>query len=244
MKYILVRTLVVFLTVVGFLAPISFATQTPNALYFIGFNSQLITPLNDLRVRRAIAYAVDKRNIVAMVSGAVQATGIQPPAGTFFFARPNEPYPYDLNRARELLKAAGVEKLSLDLYAGQTRKAVAESIAQNLAVAGVQVNARLVANNDEMIRAIKGNKAHLFILGSGINPSASEERLRILLWDFYSKSDNYSLYHYRNQTADELLVKAENDANPNTKSELYREVEDLLLADIPVIPLFWIFVSL
>ncbi len=64
-------------------------------------------PLSDVRVRQAIAYAIDKDTIIATVLGgyAVRADGLLPNGP---FKSPNlDPYPYNPDKARELLKAAG-----------------------------------------------------------------------------------------------------------------------------------------
>ena len=73
-------------------------------------------PLDDLRVRRAISHAIDRQ---AVIDGAMFGYGT--PIGSHF--APHHPayvdltgrYPYDPDRARELLAEAGVEGLNLTL---------------------------------------------------------------------------------------------------------------------------------
>ncbi|MBI4921408.1 MAG: peptide ABC transporter substrate-binding protein [Devosia nanyangense] len=64
-------------------------------------------PMSDVRVRQAIAYAIDKDTIIATVLGgyAVRADGLLPNGP---FKSPNlDPYPFNPDKARELLKQAG-----------------------------------------------------------------------------------------------------------------------------------------
>jgi peptide/nickel transport system substrate-binding protein len=73
-------------------------------------------PLNDVRVRRAIAHAIDRK---AIIDGAMFGFGT--PIGSHF--APHHPayvdltatYPYDPAKARALLKEAGAEKLKITL---------------------------------------------------------------------------------------------------------------------------------
>ncbi|MBP7063722.1 ABC transporter substrate-binding protein [Ferrovibrio sp.] len=73
-------------------------------------------PLDDLRVRRAITHAIDRKGMVEAIN-----FGYGTPIGSHY--PPHDPayvdltgqYPYDPAKARALLKEAGVEKLELTL---------------------------------------------------------------------------------------------------------------------------------
>ncbi len=69
-------------------------------------------PLDDVRVRQALNYAVDKEAFVGTIlaNGTLLATGMVPPS-TIGYNTDLQPYPYDLEKAKALLeeaKAAGV----------------------------------------------------------------------------------------------------------------------------------------
>ena len=67
-------------------------------------------PLSDVRVRQAINYALDKQAIIKIAWGgaATQLDSIIPPNLQFY--KKQYPWPYDLKKAKELMKAAGYEK--------------------------------------------------------------------------------------------------------------------------------------
>jgi peptide/nickel transport system substrate-binding protein len=100
-------------------------------------------PLNDVRVRRALAHAIDRQ---AFISGALD--GLARPIGSHF-APTDAGYldltgltPHDPARARALLKEAGVRtplQLTLTLPPPQYARTGGEIVAAQLAQVGVQV---------------------------------------------------------------------------------------------------------
>jgi peptide/nickel transport system substrate-binding protein len=122
-------------------------------------------PLDDLRVRQAIAYAIDRK---AIIDGAMNGFGA--PIGSH--VTPNDPgyvdltgeYPHDPAKAKELLKAAGVETplaLTLTLPPPDYARKSGEIIAAELADVGV--NAKI--ENVEWAQWLSGiYKAHNFDL--------------------------------------------------------------------------------
>lgn len=70
-------------------------------------------PLNDVRVRQALNYAVDREAFIGTIlaNGTILATGMTPPS-TLGYNKDIAPYSYDLEKAKALLaeaKAAGVD---------------------------------------------------------------------------------------------------------------------------------------
>jgi peptide/nickel transport system substrate-binding protein len=107
----------------------------------LGINNKR-KPLDDLRVRQAIAYAIDRK---AIVEGAMNGFGA--PIGSHL--TPNDPgyvdltgqYPHDPAKAKALLKAAGVEtplKLTLTLPPPDYARKSGEVIAAELADVGIE----------------------------------------------------------------------------------------------------------
>jgi peptide/nickel transport system substrate-binding protein len=117
-------------------------------------------PLNDRRVRQAMNYAIDRDAIIeAIMEG--QASSYPGPLGPGLlgFREGHEPYPYDPDRARELLEEAGVSDITLDWYVptggGYKIGEVAEVVANQLGEVGININllqvesSRLLAARNE-----------------------------------------------------------------------------------------------
>ena len=117
------------------------------ATEYLGMNCGM-KPFDDVRVRRAFNYAVDKRKIIALLNGrGVVADGVLPPGLPGF--NPNlKGYPYDPAKARRLLEEAGVGKgfsPTLWMRADRTEMMIGQSIQQDLALVGVHVELKPVA---------------------------------------------------------------------------------------------------
>ena len=105
-------------------------------------------PFNDVRVRQAFNYAINKEKLLALLNGrGVVARGVLPP-GLPGYAPGLKGYPYDPDKARRLLEDAGVPKdfaPVLWMRADQTMLILAQSIQQDLALVGVNVLLKPVA---------------------------------------------------------------------------------------------------
>ncbi|GGL31413.1 ABC transporter substrate-binding protein [Phycicoccus endophyticus] len=84
-----------------------------NVLY-LGLNPEKNPKLKDLRVRQAIAYALNREQMVTsqLPEGASVASQFMPEAVSGY-NKDLEPYPYDPDKAKQLLKEAGAEGMSL-----------------------------------------------------------------------------------------------------------------------------------
>ncbi|WP_425098700.1 ABC transporter substrate-binding protein [Tropicibacter sp. S64] len=72
-------------------------------------------PLSDVRVRQALNYAVDREAFIGTIlaNGTLLATGMTPPS-TLGYNKDIKPYPYDLDKAKELLAAAKADGVDTD----------------------------------------------------------------------------------------------------------------------------------
>ena len=59
---------------------------------------------------------------------------------------------------------------------------------------------------------------------------------------FYSKNfapQGVNFFHYKNTEFDALYEKARNELNDNIKTELYQKMDQLVIDDAPIIPLYY-----
>jgi peptide/nickel transport system substrate-binding protein len=112
-------------------------------IFFIIFNEQgdPKSPWHDLRVRQALNYAIDRQALSDQ-----QTLGASPPTGTIVaraleFALPIEAYPYNPEKAKQLLQEAGYPHGfdASTIASGPPYHALAEGIANDLLAVGIQI---------------------------------------------------------------------------------------------------------
>lgn len=180
-------------------------------------------PLNNPLVRQAITHAIDKNTIV---EGAMFGYGT--PIGSH--ASPIEPYyedltetyPYDPDRARELLAEAGyADGLTLDfeLPPYPFEKRTGEVIAQQLSEVGITVNLTNVEWTTWLDRIFTQGDYDMTIIGH------SEPR------DIGVYGDPDYYYHYDNPEVQGLLADIEGTSDEAEQLELYKSVARTIAED-------------
>lgn len=144
-------------------------------IFYIGFNNT-IAPFNNLKVRQAIAYAIDKERIVANFypPGSSTADQFMPSAIPSGYTPEVTGIPYDLDMARQLLEESGVElpleiKLTYrDVVRGYLPQPgiVAQDIASQLSEIGINVTVELVESG-AFIASTQAGTEGFYLLGWG-----------------------------------------------------------------------------
>ncbi len=116
------------------------------AIYF-NFGKGRQTPLNDVRVRRALNMAVDHESIVEILLGGQTKVSSQPAIPEAFGFDPTiAPYPFDLPQAKKLMREAGFEKgfaMTLETSGGTVNSLlIVQRVADDLAKLGVKAEIR------------------------------------------------------------------------------------------------------
>src|SRR5262245_45985748 len=123
----------------------------PSLNYHLLFLNTKRKPLDHPKVRQAIAYAIDRKQIIDTVAlGNGDQTGPLPPS-LVQYALPVGDYPLyrrDVGKARQLLQEAGVGPVSISILTQTTEpvyaKDIAQIVQQQLGEAGIQVNIELL----------------------------------------------------------------------------------------------------
>lgn len=208
---------------------------------YIGLNLQ-DPALSDLRVRQAIAHAIDRQAIIQQVmrGAAREAESLFPPehwAGHSALA----PYDFDPNRSRSLLEAAGygpanplrlVYKTSSDPF----RIRLATIMQSQLKAVGIEVDLRSY-DWGTFFGDIKAGNFQLYSL-SWVGLRTPDSFRYIFASDAVPPS-GANRGRYASEQVDALIAQAEQAPNLPQQAHYYRQIAEQLHADLPYVPLWY-----
>lgn len=214
-----------------------------NRTIFIVINTSK-PPLDDARVRQALNYAVDKEAIVQGILFGAADVMDAPMAESLFGYTSIGAYPYDPERARELLAEAGVEpgELTLDFMSPTGRYVqdfpASQAIANYLADVGITANVRTMdwpTYVGTMTQPVDSNETQLHLLGwAPAFMDASQQMLQ------FQQSQHppagLATSFYTNPEVEDLIARANATVADAERADLYAQAARLIWEDAP-----WIF---
>ncbi|MCP4361966.1 MAG: peptide ABC transporter substrate-binding protein [Chloroflexi bacterium] len=205
----------------------------------IGLNNQL-PPFDDVRVRRAFNYALDKELLIETFSdgNALPAVGSLPPGMPGFTVNPERGYPYNPEKARQLLAEAGYSDMSqfpILTYStqgygdvGDFVTAVATMWQENLGITILPDVIDPFLFYDELYA---GNVGHIYQSGWCADYPDPQNFLDVL----YHSRSRQNIGGYANPNLDTLLEQARVERDIPTRMKMYQTIEDMVAADAPVV---------
>jgi peptide/nickel transport system substrate-binding protein len=224
--------------------------QSPGVDYqYLGLNvSDPI--LKDVRVRQALAYAIDTGSIIEYLRRGLgrPATGLLPDQ-SWAVAADLQPYPYDPARARALLDEAGYRdpdgdgaeprlRLSLKISSAvEFNRLQASVIQQNLRAIGVDLDVRTYEFATLFSDVLKGN-FQMYTLQWTAGSLADPDILRRVFHSKQTPPAGFNRGRYSNPQVDALLDEATASTDEARRLEAFKEVQRLLYVDVPYISLW------
>ncbi len=209
---------------------------------FWAFNTERI-PFNDVRVRRALAHAVDKENILRAVyqRTADEAIGVLPPLSWAYSPNPSL-IEYNPEKAKALLAEAQVKDLTIDIWAMPVARLynpnphkTAELIQADLAKIGVKVN---IITYDWSVFNQKLSKHNYDSVLIGWNADNSDpDNFFTPILSCASASTNSNRSRWCNNQFDSILKDAKSTTKQYARAQLYQKAERLIAEQVPLLPL-------
>ena len=203
----------------------------------IGLNSEL-APFDDVRVRQAFNYALDKELLINTFFGgdALQATGSLPPGMPGYTDDPNRGYPFDPDRAKALLAEAGYSDISqfptltyTTSGYGEVNNYVTAIITMWQENLGVTIQPQTIDPFVYYEEIYDGNVGHIYSNGWCADYPDPQNFLDIL----YHSESPQNVGRYQNETVDQLLASARVERDVTTRMDQYAEIERLIMAEAP-----------
>ncbi len=208
--------------------------------YFYRLNTKR-KPLDDKRVRMALALAVDRESIVRNIHyRTVKVAGNITPPGTGGYTYQGSPLKYDPDKARQLLAEAGFPggqgfpKLSVLYNSSEQHRRMAEVIQQmwkkNL---GIEIE---LANEEWKVYLKTSQEMDYDISRAGWIGDYPDANTFLDMWltDGGNNYTGFSLVEY-----DKLIADAANAPSVEARLALFQKAEGLLMEEMPILPIYF-----
>ncbi|MEA2647695.1 MAG: peptide/nickel transport system substrate-binding protein [Candidatus Binataceae bacterium] len=212
-----------------------------NTYHYLVFNFR-DTRLRDVRVRQAIAYAIDREAIVAsMVRGNARvATGLLAPENWAYTGGVTR-YPFDPGKARTLLEAAGYSSSShpLRMIYNTTPEGrrLGEALQSMLAPVGVLLD----IHTNEWATFYGDLRNGNFDIASSQWVGVGDPHQYYEVFDSHMTppAGGSNRGYYSNPRMDRLLEAGDSILEPAARRAIYAHVQQLAADDLPYVSLWW-----
>ena len=191
-----------------------------------------VKPFDDVRVCRALSFAIDKNEILNLTSdgkGFPVASSMFP-AFKKYYVDLNDTYPTDLDKAKELLKEAGYPdgfEFSIVVPSNyQPHIDAAQVVSEQLKRIGVKADIQLIEWNSWLSDVYSGRNFEATLIGV----DASSLTASSMLDRFRSDADN-NFTNYSNKEYDELYEKVLSEPDDEKRTQIYGQLQTILCED-------------
>jgi peptide/nickel transport system substrate-binding protein len=222
-------------------------------IVYLGFNCER-PPLDNVKVRQAIAYSIDRESIVRdlMLGQARVADSILPESSWAY--DPGQKYTYDPARAKQLLDEAGFrdpdgdgprmrfdKPISFKISAGNAAVSQYANVIQNsLKGVGVPVEIETLETNTLIPQLTNGQYEVTTLRWVGGNQDP------VFLRDLFHSGQipttdrpAFNRYRYRNPEFDRVMDEAVNTLDRTKQKALYAQAQQIVSRDLPLLPLWY-----
>jgi peptide/nickel transport system substrate-binding protein len=214
-------------------------SRPPFNVGIVGMN-QSMPPMNNIKVRQAVAYGLDRQSVVKAFYGGrgVVAKEFQPPS-LFGYSNTVKQYPYNPAKSRALLKAAGLKlpvKITFWYPTSVSRPYMPdpeknfEAFSASLTKAGFKVVPHAAPWNPDYLGGVQDGKAQVFLYG----------------WtgDFGDPDDFDGVFFrtpqkqwgFNNPAIFNILTKARDESNIENRIALYKQANNMIMNFLPGVP--------
>jgi len=196
-------------------------------------------PLSNAKVRQAMNYAVNKEAIIQIVTHGVG----KPQTSYMSTATPlhigDAPlYPYDLEKAKNLMKEAGFENgfsTSILVLAGnQDQIGISTALQQMWAQIGIKLELQQVDNPTLTQQYRDGT----FVMRNAAWTDDIADPNEITSYFVYSKTIDALHTGWKSDEADQLFESSQKEMDPKKRAEQYARMQEIYNAEGPTVPLY------
>jgi peptide/nickel transport system substrate-binding protein len=221
------------------------AVRPPFNIFYVGITQKNNVALQDLRVRQALAHAINREQLVRsqLPEGAKVASQFIPDTVDGYNTS-LQPIPYDVEKAKSLLAEAVPGGLTVNFYwpAEVTRpympnpRDIFGAISADLEAAGITVNPITKPWNGGYLDDVDEARADLFLLGWTGDYNTADNFINT----FFGNPENrfQTMFSPWAQELSDRLREADGEPDADTRNELYEGInKDIVEKYLPAIPI-------
>jgi peptide/nickel transport system substrate-binding protein len=215
------------------------------------FNLSRGAPYNDVQFRRAVAYAIDRQEMVNRIANGNAEVGSAGflPSGNPYASTDVEKYAYDPAKAKSLLDAAGCadrngqrqlpngSPLTLSLLFASTLSNQAEFIRSQLAQVGLKVELRAADPGTASQQQGAGNYDVAIVTYGGFTSDPD------FLAQTYCRGEDakfwWKAWGYSNQELNQLATAQRAALDKEKRRAILNQMQRIISQDVPIMPLYY-----
>lgn len=205
-----------------------FSRNLPNVLHM----NITAKPWDDVRVRRAVAHAVDRKQFIELArAGYGEPLFTTIPKGYFGYSEDVPRYDYDLAKAKQLMTEAGYPNgIDITMTNFDTNKLAGEVIIEQVKQIGIRATAEVLDQPTFIGRVVRNEGINFTVHCCVRQPDPD-----IWLTDALTPKGG-AIWISRYDMETDLEV-ARRELDPNKRQQLYLEIQRKTMTDLPMIPL-------
>lgn len=221
------------------------ATSKAGPITYLAMNTQR-GDLKDLKVRQALQYAVDRKSFRIAAGGAIAGTyastlitpGI---AGRQDYDLYKTGATGDVDKAKALLKEAGVSNLKLTLVTPNDSSTLAQAQALQAGLKRAGITVTLKPLDDDSFNQATTNGTDFDLSLSSWQPDfpSANANLQPLFDSSQIGGGGYNISKYSNPDVDALIAKASATVDQSDAQKIWAQADRKIMEDAPVVPLMY-----
>lgn len=194
-------------------------------------------PLSDKKVRHALNYAIDKEVLSKVMTNGVGTpqNTLMPSSTPHAYIEKGQPYPYDLAKARDLIKEAGYDNgfdVSIYAIAGSADDVTELSIVQQM---WAQIGARLKIEPLDTTTRIAKFKNDDYQMRTAIWTNDINDPSEITSYFAYFPVFESNRSGFRNKELEDNFLKSQSEIDFAKRDALYKRIQEIYIEEAPMV---------
>jgi peptide/nickel transport system substrate-binding protein len=212
-----------------------FASQLVNRLSpSVILMNVTVPPWNDIRVRKAIAHAVDREQYIALAYPGMAKPWYSPVPEGYFGATEDVPrYEHDVAKAKELLAEAGYPNgLDMTLNVWDLVTLNSNILAEQLKQVGIRAHLEIL-DTPTFIQHVLNDQGINFSIHCCVNPPDADT----ILSQWFVAANHSGTYISKYTGVEDQLALARKETDPAKRQQMYVDIQKKIMDDVAMIPL-------